>query len=209
MSTAEAITVVGIVVVIFTTVAGWIFTYRAQRKIQDSQLSAQRGLAELQDRLTFRREQAQLLIDDRLEGLKEIANWIQLGREIYLEAYTHSQRASPSLPAEQALSMYESVGPRLLELRANAPKYYYLARLWDPKSSGAQRWKWGEFEAPVDLPQLIRFYEDEVSDQVSEALLGPDARERPFIEDQFHGLHEASVRAVERLKEEAASKKAS
>ena len=205
MSTAEIITLIGIVVVFFTTIFGWLFTYRTQRAIQNSQLSAARDLAQLQNQLTFRREQTQLLISDKLEGLKEIEDWIQLGREIYLEAYSHSQRTDARLPDTRAMTTYESVGPKLRELRAKAPRYYYLSRLWDPLSPHAKKWQWGETEAPEDLAQILWFYEDEASDQVADALFGPDARERPLIEDQFHGLHEAAVRAIERLKSQTVS----
>ena len=204
MSTAEAITLAGIVIVFLTTVTGWIFTYRAQKKIQASQLSAQNELARLQDQLTFSREQAQLLVDDRLDALRDMAGWVQLGREIYLDALAVPVANDELARGQHAIDLYKRIGPRLLEFRAKAPKYYYLARLWDPMASEAERWEWGEFRPPDDLPQLISFYEDEVSDQVSEALFGQKARHRPYVEDQFHGLHEAAVLAVERLKVDAA-----
>jgi hypothetical protein len=209
VSTTESIALIGMILVFLTTVVGWLFTYRTQKAIQVAQLSAAKDLAHLEDQLTSRREQAQLMIADRLEILKEIEGWIQLGREIYLEAYGHSQRGDSRLPDARALAMYESVGPKLRELRAKAPRYYYLARLWDPISSLASKWQWGTAEPPEDLPQVLWFYEDEVSDQVGDALFGPRGRERPFIEDQFHGLHEAAIRAIERLNSQTVSKSAS
>ncbi len=204
MSTAEAISLIATIVLLLTTITGWIFTYRAQLAIQKSQVTASRDLASLQDMLVFYREQTQTLVREKLAALQEIADWVEEGRSIYLDCLTEHEKDGNVIRPSFTLEEQQAISARVGKLRARAPRYYYLARLWDPLAETASEWQWGTFSAPIDLAQIISAYENEVLDQFAEAFLGPEARIHPYIDDQFYGLHEAAVRAIERLKQHVA-----
>lgn len=200
----EIVTLIGIIITLLTTIAGWFFTHRAQLEILTAQTDYQ-----------HHKEQQKILVGDNLAFIKELQVWFEKGRKIYLNAV-----AMPPLEIDKAeaegfdekerikiiskmASRFEDVKhivAELSELRAAEPRLFYLAKIYDPLASQSKDWKWGDPNTPNDLPQIIDNFENEVLDQVNEMLYGETGRTLPKIDDQFHALHESGIQAMERIK---------
>jgi hypothetical protein len=201
------ITLLGVIITFLTTIVGWIFTYRTQVNI-----------LKRQSEISFEKEQRQVLIGDHLAFLKSLEEWFEKGRRIQLEATLitpigpsiKSVVGAENLSREEGLTKLRNLErdsekvqqamEMLKEFRADGPKLMYLARLYDSQSASSTQWIWGSPNMPTDLPQIINAYEDEVIDQVTEAVSGEQERAFPKVEEQFHNLHEAGVQAIEKLK---------
>lgn len=71
----EVVTLIGIIITLLTTIAGWFFTHRAQLDILNAQTDYQ-----------YHKEQQKILIDDNLAFVKDLQIWFEKGRKIYLNA---------------------------------------------------------------------------------------------------------------------------
>ncbi len=200
----ETITLIGIIITFLTTIAGWFFTYRVQLNILKEQSDYQ-----------YHKEQQKILTEDNLVFLKDLQAWYEKGRKIYLGAMSISPLEMEKLESANTndderitilrktiaqIKEAKHITSDFSELRAETPRLLYLAKIYDPLAINAPLWEWGNTNPPKDLPQLIDNFENEVLDQIYEMLYGESGRAYPNVHDQFHMLHEAGIRAIERIK---------
>ena len=152
--TAEQIALLGLLISTLVTSAGWIFTYLTQQSILSKQSETNVELAKLQDHLTSARDLRTRLVEDKLSALGEMEDWFEKGRSIYLQGISleSEQDSAHSLgEMEKLQQLFGELG----SIRSSAPRFYYLAKLYDPEASNAPPWAWGTEPVPSDLPQII------------------------------------------------------
>ncbi len=217
MEIHEILTLAGIIITFFTTIIGWIIVSNRQERLLKKQMESQKELARLSDEIAFKRVQKERLLSNVYDYLREIEEWVEYGRNIYLKAVTvdlSEFKKALLVDPKDITSLLNSgvnmerVGDQLkerqklvddiFELREKAPRLMYLCKYHDPLYGKTEYWTWGDPEMPADLLQLLNSFEDEVLDQVYEKT-GTE-REHPIIVDQFYDLHEAVIGAINRLK---------
>jgi len=199
MSVTDILTLIGILVVLLTTIASWKSTRRTQESILEKQTEAASELAMLEHRLSTDREIRARFLNDGLSALTEMDQWFQIGRQVYLQAVQLEIERGSSLSekdSKQIHQLYEGIGL----IRSKAPRLLYLAKIHDPQTESAPKWQWGTEPFPSDLYQIINAFEDEVVDQFFQAMQGEKERGRPFVAGQFEAIHEAAIRALDRVK---------
>ncbi|MBI5943058.1 MAG: hypothetical protein HY864_01705 [Chloroflexi bacterium] len=149
--------------------------------------------------MEIKKELIQFVLPEKLALLKEIESWFENGREIWHESFILSEGKSYE-KLEENFDAIEKIAVRLTKLRTITPRLIYLARQVDPEFKSDSTWVWGTEALPKDIPLIMDAFEDEVADQINEALRGQSGRTRPFIENQFYALHEAGHNAISRIK---------
>lgn len=203
----ETMTLFGISITLIITILGWIVTYRTQLKILKVQIDYQ-----------SQKDRKRALIDDNFTFIQDLETWFEKGRKIYLASIkvlplsmTNLKRVVASdIDEKERMPIIRQIAPELenaekvveelMQLRAEEPRLFYLAKLYDPLANHSPLWDWGNPQMPNDLPQIINNFENEVMDQVFEMLYGENGRAFPKVEDQFYALHEAGIQAIERVK---------
>lgn len=204
----EIFTLLGVVISVLFTAGGWYVTWLLQKDIQSSQNQFQGDLERLKSYLAFEREQARTLMVDNLDVLKELSEWVQQGREIYLDASLGVEQGQQPKPTDPTVEFYNKARElvrRGKEFRSIGLRYFYLAKLWEfpIEIPNEKSWEWGNDVPPKDLMQLIFYYEDEITDQISEFAGGSEERLRPYVNGNFYTLYEGLIRRIEELKQEA------
>ena len=198
MSTTE---ILGLVTLIIT-LAGWGATYLIQRGIQASQNAAQRDITQLQHSFALDQERRRYLVPSRLQQIDSLAEWVDEGITLWLDAKMVNQRAD----ADRA-AYGKDIDPVLGRLDAwilGGSRHHAFARQFDPSYSlDASEWEWGTKPLPEDLPRLLISFQLEVGLKVKEKLVHPDKREveRADTTNATREVYEAILSAAERLRE--------
>jgi len=199
----ESLTLLGVIITFLVTIVGWIITYRTQVSI-----------LKLQSEHQFNKEQRQVLITDHLDLIKDLGTWFEDGRKIYFDATLISPIDLTTIDISdlskidiskirqlaEKIETAQQLTARLKDFRAKGPRFLELSKIYDFEAVSSTKWEWDSINLPTDLPQIIDAFEWEVIDQVSEILFGENGRAFPKIVDQFYGLHESGIRAIERIK---------
>jgi hypothetical protein len=197
LSNGEWINLIGIIVVFLTTIIGWVITVIIQFQILDKQKLSNLELTKIQICLEQQKEQNILYSTGKIERLNEIEKWVESCREVYLEASLLVGRKDIDL--KEVVKSFRILFNKLVLIRKEGERIFYLSRIFDPIATTAPRWNWGSPDLPTDLPQLLNAIEDEATQRINE--ITERDMEFPFIEGQFTGLHEESIKAIERLRQ--------
>ena len=121
MTNSELISLIAVIVTFLTTLAGWIFTFRVQRKTQQE-------LAKLNEKFSIEREKRQY----KLNKLNEMESWFDEGMKLSMDEMARIYRKAVENPSSELNVLVRSYREQSLIWNASISRYYALAGEYDP-----------------------------------------------------------------------------
>ena len=120
MTNSELISLFAVIITFLTTLVGWIFTYRSQRKTQQE-------IANLNEKFSIEREKRQ----QKLTKLNEMENWFNEGLKLSMDEMAHTYRKSIENLSSEPNILIRSYREQMIIWVASIAKYYALASEYD------------------------------------------------------------------------------
>ena len=121
MANSDSISLLAIIITFLTTLAGWIFTYRTQRKTQQE-------VAKLNEKFSIEREKRQY----KLSKLNEMEAWFDEGMKLSMDEMARIYRKAVESPSLEPNVLIRTYREQSLVWNASISKYYALAGEYDP-----------------------------------------------------------------------------
>jgi len=121
MTNSELISLLAIIITFLTTLVGWIFTYRTQRKTQQE-------IVKLNEKFSIEREKRQY----KLNKLNDLETWFDEGMKLSMDEMARIYRKTVENPSSEPNVLIRSYREQSLMWNASVSKYYALASQYDP-----------------------------------------------------------------------------
>jgi hypothetical protein len=190
MTNSELISLFAIIVTLLTTLIGWIFTYRSQRKTQQE-------VAKLNEKFSIEREKRQY----KLNKLNEMESWFHEGMKLSMDEMARNYKKVVENPDTEPSLLFRSYREQSLIWMASIPKFYALAGQYDPIST-TENTPVSKKESKRELlSQLVINFGQEVTNHIDYLV---HSNTESFVvksPEKLLDLNVEGIRAIERVRQ--------
>ena len=183
MTNAELISLLAVVVTFLTTLVGWIFTYRSQRKTQ-------KEIASLNEKFSIEREKRQY----KLIKLNDMESWFNEGLKLAMDEMARAYRKTVEDSTSEPNILIRSYREQVIVWIASIARYYVLASEYDSiKNIDEQKYQ--------GLARLVMSFSAEVIKHIDEMVYAEDGKVFVTEPIKLIDLGVDGIRAIERVRE--------